>query len=137
MHFDQARKQRRVAVVAAAISLIVIIANAPRKTDEERTAEAAQKAASKVENNARRHCKDTGMAFVMSQTFVNRALKAPSSAKYDYKPTATQQIADCTMRIKAYVDAQNAFGAMIRTEYVIDMQYLPEENKWRGTNLKM
>jgi len=82
-------------------------------------------------------CKNDGMAFVMSQKFVKRELKAPDSASFSYKPTSSASLGECKFRIKAYVDAQNSFGAKIRNNYTIDMEYLRDSKNWRGTNLSM
>lgn len=84
-----------------------------------------------------RNCRDDGMAFVMSQKFVKGALRAPSSASFPSRPTASSKKAECKFLIRGYVDSQNGFGAMIRSNYSIDMEYLPTTNNWRGTNLRM
>lgn len=82
-------------------------------------------------------CKNDGMAFVMSQKFVKRDLKSPSTASFPYKPIASSSLGECKFRIKAYVDSQNGFGATIRSNYLIDMEYLPSNKNWRGSNLQI
>ncbi len=64
---------------------------------------------------------DTGEAFVMSQRFVTRRLKSPSTAKFDYI-SETVYLGNNLYRVNAWVDAQNAFGAMLRTDYVAFMR---------------
>lgn len=62
------------------------------------------------------------MAFVMSQKFVRNRLKAPSTAQFPHS-SSTREIGKCRYEVTAYVDAQNAFGAMLRTRYSAVMQY--------------
>lgn len=95
--------------------------------------------ASPAETAAKR-CNNDIMAFVMSQTFVSRQLKAPSTAKFPYitdSGVSSVSLGECKFKVRAYVDAQNGFGAMIRTRYSADMEYLPDEDAWVGTNVQV
>lgn len=87
---------------------------------------------------AAKACEDRTMAYVMSQNFVKRTLKAPSSASF---PTITKiksvAVGDCKFNILAYVDAQNGFGAQIRTHYTATMEYLPQSKTWRALDLNI
>lgn len=57
-------------------------------------------------------------AFVMSQSFVEKRLKAPSTADFcSYSDATVTDLGDGRFRVSAYVDAQNSFGAKIRTNY--------------------
>lgn len=57
-------------------------------------------------------------AYVMSQKFVEDRLKTPSTAKFPtYKEEMVVQLNDNRFKVSAYVDAQNTFGATIRTHY--------------------
>lgn len=89
---------------------------------------------------ADRNCSDTTMAYIMSRRFVERALVAPSTAKFPggtSSEVSSRIVGECKFLVSAYVDAQNSFGAMIRTRYTIEMEYLPDSKNWRGTNLQM
>lgn len=107
-----------------------------RKKDAE--AQAAKKAAKKAAALAKK-CKDTAMAFVMSQTFVKRNLKAPSTAKFPWitdDQVAISTKPDCGFRVIGWVDAQNGFGAQIRSKYVVDLKYLDDEaGTWQLTDI--
>lgn len=110
------------------------------KADEERRRERALADDRKAEEKRRKDCSDTTMAYIMSRRFVERALVAPSTAKFPSfhaDGVRAAQSGDCKFRVTAFVDAQNSFGAMIRTRYTIDMEYLPGDRTWRGTNLQM
>ncbi|WP_147400681.1 hypothetical protein [Bordetella avium] len=83
-------------------------------------------------------CEDETMAYVMSQGFVKRQLKAPSSASF---PNITEVISKsaggCKFKVTAYVDAQNGFGAKVRTYYSADMEYLPNSKTWGALDVKL
>jgi len=72
-------------------------------------------------------------AFVASQTFITKQLKAPSTAKFARSWSDGVHIEEIGDRwvVRAYVDAQNSFGAMIRTHYRCEMEYLGEK-RWRS-----
>jgi len=92
------------------------------------------------EQKAEADCSDTTLAFVMSQTFVKRKLKAPSTADFSYASSdgvSITYLGDCKHRINAYVDAQNGFGAMIRMQYRAMVQNDKGTDNWRLLNLEM
>lgn len=101
----------------------------------------AEKEVVKAEERRKQDCSDTNSAFIMSQTFVKESLKAPSTAKFPYMTDSNDIGAvitgDCKFEVYSYVDAQNGFGAMIRSRYTINMEYRPKDNTWSGSNLKM
>jgi hypothetical protein len=72
-----------------------------------------------------------GDAAFMSQEFVKKNLKAPSTAKF---PNPYGRDIDCTklgnnrFKVVSYVDAENSFGAMIRTNYVAVVKYKGSEH---------
>lgn len=64
-------------------------------------------------------------ALILSRRFVESALKAPSTAKF---PAIWDEgvfiiRAGDKYSVSAYVDAQNSFGAMLRTDYYCEMTY--------------
>lgn len=83
--------------------------------------------------------------YVAAQEFVKERLRAPSTAKfpegsYEYVEELGQIHVlrqheksghSCfRYRVKSYVDAQNAFGAQIRTHFVCEITYLGDK-KWQ------
>jgi len=63
-------------------------------------------------------------AFVMSQTFVKRQLKAPSTANFPWSSSdgvSIRRKGGCRFEVSAYVDAENSFGAKIRSPYVVHL----------------
>ena len=75
-------------------------------------------------------------AFTMSQEFVKKELKSPSTAEFpaNYKE-ACEFIGDSTFIINSYVDSQNSFSAMMRTNYQVKVKYIGKEN-WSLIDLK-
>lgn len=61
----------------------------------------------------------------MAQVFVKRQLKAPASAIW---PAPSESVvkfdaASATWVVVSYVDSQNSFGAMLRTNYIATLSY--------------
>lgn len=76
-----------------------------------------------------------GMAFVMSQNFVRERLQAPSTAQFPHTSNTTE-IGPCEYRVAAYVDAQNAFGAMLRSDYTATMKYVGDR-RWTARDVRI
>lgn len=65
-------------------------------------------------------------ALTFCQTLVERSLKAPSSADIPF----AQPIVDtenALFTVSSYVDAQNGFGAIIRTNYICILKFVPDQ----------
>jgi len=74
-------------------------------------------------------------AFFMCQQFVGDRLKAPKTA--DFAPSREAKIVKNdvnTFTVTSYVDAQNSFGANIRTEYTCKVSYQGND-KWKLIDL--
>ena len=77
-------------------------------------------------------------AYVMTQDQVRARLRSPSSAKFPWiTDIVAKHTGNCKYQIIAYVDAQNGFGAMLRTYYQAKMQYYPERKAWRTLSVKI
>lgn len=78
-------------------------------------------------------------AFVMSQEFVRRELKSPKTAEFPYISDATVTVTPgkkCRFSVASYVDAQNSFGALIRTNYTVDV-WTENGLEWNATRAKL
>lgn len=74
---------------------------------------------------------DEGTALVMCEDFVRERLRAPSTAEFGPSHEArVQPTADDRWFVRSHVDAQNGFGAMIRSEWSCDARYVGED-EWR------
>lgn len=70
-------------------------------------------------------------ACFMAQQFMTDRLKAPSSAEFENCNDATITfLGNNTYEVLSYVDSQNGFGAMLRTNYYVELYYLGDEY-WR------
>ena len=81
---------------------------------------------------------DNTMAFVMAKNFVEKVLKAPATAKFPWGTSDSQisSIGDCTYIVRSYVDAENSFGAKIRTKYTAKVKYIGND-KWSALDIKL
>jgi len=69
-------------------------------------------------------------AYIMTEDWVKERLKSPSTAKFpDEKNEHTFKIDAHRYKIISYVDAQNSFGASIRTKFIAEVEQV-NENKW-------
>ena len=80
-------------------------------------------------------------AWVMAQQFVEDNLKSPGSADFggvfnDYQDPddVVTDLGGGKFRVTAWVDAQNSFGATIRTAFVCELEYAGND-RWRLTDL--
>jgi hypothetical protein len=80
------------------------------------------------------------MAAIMCQGFVKERLTAPSTAKFPNAfgaDTKTVTLGRGHYRVTSYVDAQNSFGAQIRTTFVCKVKKIPGGDNWQLENLSM
>ncbi len=73
-------------------------------------------------------------AFYMSQKFVQQQLKAVSTAEFPEYNTSDVQTTEDGYRVSSYVDAENSFGAKLRTNYVCKLHKIGE--RWYLDNLR-
>lgn len=70
-------------------------------------------------------------AYIMGQTFVKQMLVSPASAEFPYSDEAqVVKYGDSVYAIKSFVDSQNGFGAMLRSDYIIKIKYMGND-RWR------
>lgn len=77
---------------------------------------------------------DIGAALIC-QEFVSDRLKSPASAEFQRSYESDVSKAGSMYTVKAYVDSENSFGAMIRTYYTCVVAYQGAE-KWRLEDLE-
>ena len=82
-------------------------------------------------------CKDDTGAFVEAQHFIQDKLIAPGTASFPIMNPDGSEVSRislpngrCAFRVSSYVDAENGFGAKIRTKY--DATVAPDDA--RGNN---
>lgn len=73
-------------------------------------------------------------AWAYAQLFVEKDLKSPRSAKFEFGAVSNgsvKYIGNNTYSVKSYVDAQNSFGAMIRTHFSLEIKSIEGGKKWQ------
>lgn len=78
---------------------------------------------------------DSSMAYVMSKEFVKRNLKSPATAEFPVGIFAHYE-GDSVYIVNSYVDAQNTFGALIRTEFYVKIKDNGNDN-WKLIDIKL
>ncbi|UXN58251.1 hypothetical protein [Phyllobacterium zundukense] len=125
-------------ITVIAIGLIDRMNKTPEQLSEIARSDAARVVAQAAQARKTACAKDnSGMAFVMAQSEVTKRLASPSSATYPVLESRTQPIGDCLYRIKAVVDSQNGFGAMIRTPWSGTIEFHPLEGTWQVKSLSI
>src|SRR5687767_12798343 len=111
-------KRHTLSVLILAIFTLLAAGSDPESSNTPVGSPVAQPAGpTAAEKRAQQQCEDKITAFVMSQDFVKDQLKAPATAKF---PRFTNEdvrvtyLGDCTHEVRAFVDAENAFGAKLR-----------------------
>jgi len=76
----------------------------------------------------------------MSQTLVKKRLNAPSTADFpsitDSK-VSVKYLGECTHELRGYVDAQNSFGAKIRSHYYVKVQNEKGTDTWKALDVQI
>jgi hypothetical protein len=80
---------------------------------------------------------DKMTAYFASQKFVKNRLKAPSTAKFPwFSEVVVKDLGGGRFSVSGYVDAQNSFGAQIRTNYTCVLKGADELN-WTLESINM
>ena len=85
-------------------------------------------------------CEDKASAYVMAQKFVKTRLKAPASADFPRlldSEVRVQYLGACTHEVRGYVDAQNAFGATLRTRYYVKLSNAKGTDRWTAIDVQI
>lgn len=115
-----------------------------REKEAERAREEAESARKEREErlkNAEKDLPDESEAFVMSQWWVKERLIAPSTADFPWSADRVlRSLPGSTYVVTSYVDAQNAFGATIRTRYIATLKWVGGDwsmmSSWRLIDLE-
>jgi len=67
-----------------------------------------------------------------AQTFVKRHLKAPATAEFPWSPDeySIVSLGDGRWKVSSYVDAQNGFGAMVRSRWDVTLRRKEDGSAW-------
>lgn len=109
-----------------------------KAAEEKRAAEAAEAAAKADAKRQKELCAEPAMALIMSRNFVRDRLRSPSTADFPFHATkdAVTTLGCGHYRVRANVDSQNGFGAIIRTRYDAVLRHTGDGN-WRLESIEM
>lgn len=126
--------------VATVLCFMAVGHFTPPLTREQRIAAAAEARAAAAQARkakadaqfaqATKTCTDQAMFFVIAQKFVRQSLKAPATAEFPSSATQAVQMDECRMIVSSHVDAQNGFGAQIRSSWAVDLEYRPASDDY-------
>lgn len=71
------------------------------------------------------------MAYVQAKNFVKPVLKSPSTADFPFLGSGTK-VGENTYKVTSYVDAQNSFGAAIRNDFSITLEFTGGDSANQG-----
>ena len=76
-------------------------------------------------------------AYVMAEVFVKRQLRAPATAKFaPFREAIVTDLGDGRFFVMAYVDAENTFGALIRTPFQVTLKYVGDD-QWQAESVEL
>lgn len=75
-------------------------------------------------------------AISFCKNLVRQELKAPASAKFEFLPEVTTSEINETYMISSYIDAENSFGAKVRTNYFCQLNYI-DGREWSVHTLRL
>lgn len=70
-------------------------------------------------------------AITYAQIEIEQHLVSPGSAEHPLMEAKVAKVNDSTFTVVSYVDSQNKFGAMLRTNYAADVHFYPSTDKYR------
>lgn len=73
---------------------------------------------------------DEVTAYIMCQEFVRDRLKAPASAEFPRYTRADIVNTENRWKVEGWVDAENSFGARVRTSYYCILTYSAGDQSW-------
>lgn len=95
-----------------------------------------------LESPQERECGSRDAAYAAIKESIEGRLKAPSTADWPSRNDSKVLVAksdsgECSYEAWGYVDAENGFGAMIRSEYYTEIWYSKDDMRWITTRIDM
>lgn len=77
-------------------------------------------------------------AYVSSKQFVADTLKAPSTARFcSYDEARVTRLSGERYRVVGWVDSQNSFGAMLRSDFSCTLELRDNGETWRAVDISV
>ncbi len=133
-------RRKPITAFIAAIGVVILAsnvinaANYTLMSDAERTAMNADLAAEKAEQVRQAAAweaadcwgKDDVFASVAAQQEMKKYLKSPSTAKFSWFDNHVSDAGNCQFIVTSYVDSQNGFGGVVRTDFIASVKITGE-----------
>jgi hypothetical protein len=71
------------------------------------------------------------------RAFVERRLRAPSTASFVPGSSVATQVDSITFRVRGQFDAQNGFGATLRGAYACRVRYHRDGDRWEALDIQV
>jgi hypothetical protein len=102
---------------------------------------AAERRKAETEANGWKTKPDKTMAYLMMESFVEKRLRAPGTAKFSQSATTdeaseVQYIGEGRYRIDSFVDSQNGFGALLRSTFSGEIKQVDKDH-WHLVSLEV
>lgn len=80
-------------------------------------------------------------AFLIAKNYIKKKIKTPPTAEFPFLDYQSTSISPRIVEIRSYFDAQNSFGATVRTHYSIKMEQTGDDwanlSAWEISDFKM
>lgn len=74
----------------------------------------------------------SGLARAMAQVFVKQELRSPAGAKFSPgSETTVTQLQTGVWQVRGWVDAPNAFGTPVRSDFYVELYPEPSGETWK------
>ena len=123
---EQKRRRRRTILIVVLVAMFVPVVLINVFSDKTAARLQAPKAPDKVD------------AWINARNFVERNLKEAKTAEFPYIDEARiVSRGGNVWEVWSYVDAQNSFGARIRTTFYVEIEYVPSADQWKLLTIEM
>lgn len=73
-----------------------------------------------------------------AESYVSKELKAPSSAEFSsLSETSIREVEPNVYEVRGFVDAQNSFGAKLRSNYFVKLHFSPYNKSYSLLDIKI
>ncbi len=135
--FDPEATKRKIGSVLLGVFALLIFLGY-RSCNAPPTPEEIAKKKAEAEQAAERDCTNGSFARTAAINAVEKVLKAPSSAEFAPRSEiTTNYLGECKHQVRGYVDAQNSFGAKIRTKFDVVVSFDKLHDRWVTSDLEM
>jgi len=123
------RKKGIIGIVFIVLLIFILVWSCGGDDDSENKTEPAK---AKTEEEMRK------TAFYYSQSYVKSILKSPSTADFPFSDEAVvNKIGKDSFEVISYVDAQNSYGAMLRSNYVCQLRVWADGDSMQLINVRL